>query len=172
MVAEEARDSAPADAASRAAVAAPSGATLAPPRSEDPNFLTGVAAAPGVALGKIFQWRQQEAPVVQHAADQSRERRQLDQALAEAHSQLDALQQRLATHADADKAAIFSAHKELLEDPDLLDSAVDAIQGGASAAYAWQQDRAQADRLAQLSNEILAGRAGDVRDVDVADPGS
>ena len=166
VVAEEARDSAPADAADRAAVAAPSGATLAPPRSADPNCLTGVAAAPGVALGKIFQWRQQEAPVVQHAADQSRERRQLDQALAEAHSQLDALQQRLATHADADKAAIFSAHKELLEDPDLLDSAVDAIQGGASAAYAWQQAyRAQADRLARLSNEILAGRAGDVRDV-------
>ena len=166
VVAEEARDSAPADAADRAAVAAPGGATLAPPRSADPNCLTGVAAAPGVALGKIFQWRQQEAPVVQHAADQSRERRQLDQALAEAHSQLDALQQRLATHADADKAAIFSAHKELLEDPDLLDSAVDAIQGGASAAYAWQQAyRAQADRLARLSNEILAGRAGDIRDV-------
>ena len=166
VVAEEARDSAPADAADRAAVAAPSGATVAPPRSADPNRLTGVAAAPGVALGKIFQWRQQEAPVVQHAADQSRERRQLDQALAEAHSQLDALQQRLATHADADKAAIFSAHKELLEDPDLLDSAVDAIQGGASAAYAWQQAyRAQADRLGRLSNELLAGRAGDVRDV-------
>ena len=41
VVAEEARDSAPADAADRAAVAAPSGATLAPPRSADPNCLTG-----------------------------------------------------------------------------------------------------------------------------------
>ena len=167
VVAEEARDSVTADVAARASVpsrGAVAAGSVQP--SADPKRLTGVAASPGVALGQIFQWRQQDAPVVERAADQLRERRQLDQALAETHAQLDALQQRLATHADADKAAIFSAHKELLEDPDLLDAAVDAIQSGASAAFAWQQAyRAQADRLARLSNELLAARAGDVRDV-------
>ena len=166
VVAEEARDSAPANVAVTAGAAASGDAKVSVPLSADPNRLTGVAAAPGVALGEIFQWRQQDAPVVQHAADPSRERRQLDEALAEAHAQLDALQHRLATHADTDKVAIFSAHKELLEDPDLLDTAVDAIQAGTSAAYAWQQAyRAQADRLGRLSNEMLAARAGDVRDV-------
>nr|MBA2302558.1 phosphoenolpyruvate--protein phosphotransferase [Acidobacteriota bacterium] len=166
VVAEEARDSVPADVAPLASVPRGGGATGSPQASADPKRLTGVAASPGVALGQIFQWRQQDVPVVERAVDQLRERRQLDQALAEAHAQLDALQQRLATHADADKAAIFSAHKELLEDPDLLDGAIDAIQGGASAAFAWQQGyRAQADRLAGLSNELLAARAGDVRDV-------
>ena len=166
VVAEEARDSVTADVTARASVPSRVAAAGSVQPSADPKRLTGVAASPGVALGQIFQWRQQDAPVVERAADQVRERRQLDQALAETHAQLDALQQRLATHTDADKAAIFSAHKELLEDPDLLDGAVDAIQGGASAAFAWQQAyRAQADRLGRLSNELLAARAGDVRDV-------
>jgi len=166
VVAEEARDAVPADVPARVSAPVRGTAPGSASSSADPKRLTGVAASPGVALGRIFQWRQQDAPVIERAADQVRERRQLDQALGEAHAQLDALQQRLATHADADKAAIFSAHKELLEDPDLLDGAVDAIQGGASAAFAWQQAyRAQADRLARLSNEMLAARAGDLRDV-------
>lgn len=166
VVAEEARDAVPADASARvqaSARAAVIGATEVP---GDPKRLIGVAASPGVALGQIFQWRQQDAPVVERAADPVRERRQLDHALAEAHLQLDALQQRLTTAADADKAAIFAAHKELLDDPDLLDAAIHAIQGGASAAYAWQQAfRAQAERLSLLSTALLAARAGDIRDV-------
>ncbi|CAN5788998.1 phosphoenolpyruvate--protein phosphotransferase [soil metagenome] len=166
VVAEEARDAAPAEPATRVSVPAGRTGAGAAGVSADPNRLTGVPASPGVALGQIFQWRQHEAPVVERAADPLRERRELDHALAEAHTQLDTLQQRLATGADADKAAIFAAHKELLEDPDLLDAAVDAIQGGASAAFAWQQAfRAQADRLSRLSTEMLAARAGDIRDV-------
>ncbi|MDQ3417482.1 MAG: PEP-utilizing enzyme [Acidobacteriota bacterium] len=126
----------------------------------------GPLRAAGTDAGELETGRQQDAPVIERAVDQARERHQLDQALAEAHAQLDAVQQRLATHADADKAAIFAAHQELLEDPDLLDGAVDAIQTGASAAFAWQQAyRALADRLARLSNAMLAARAADVRDV-------
>jgi phosphocarrier protein FPr len=165
VIAEEARDAAPA-VTMRVPVTTVSAAAGLTDLPADPKRLTGVAAAPGVALGQVFQWRHQEAPVVERAADQVRERRQLDHALAEAHAQLAALQQRLSTGADADKAAIFAAHRELLEDPDLLDAAVDAIQGGASAAFAWQQAfRAQADRLSRLPTEMLAERAGDIRDV-------
>ena len=166
VVAEEARDGVPVDVAARTSIPTPGVATGSAHLPADSKCLTGVAAAPGVALGQIFQWRQQDAPVIERAVDQARERHQLDQALAEAHAQLDAVQQHLATHADADQAAIFAAHQELLEDPDLLDGAVDAIQTGASAAFAWQQAyRAQADRLAGLSNAMLAARAADVRDV-------
>jgi phosphocarrier protein FPr len=162
----EARDIVPADVPAPAPTAERGIATGSVPPPKDGKRLSGVAASPGLALGQTFQWRQQEAPVIEHAADPSRERRQLDEALAEAHAQLDALQQRLAAHADTDKAAIFAAHKELLEDPDLLNGTIDSIQGGASAAFAWQQAyRAQADRLGRLSNELLAARAADLRDV-------
>ena len=165
-VVADARDALPADAPAPVTVAESVIAAHSPQSLASANRLTGVSASPGLALGRTFQWRQQDAPVIEQAADPSRERRQLDQALAEAHAQLDALQQRLAAHADTDKAAIFAAHKELLEDPDLLNGTIDGIQGGASAAFAWQQAyRVQADRLARLSNELLAARAGDLRDV-------
>jgi phosphoenolpyruvate-protein kinase (PTS system EI component) len=73
---------------------------------------------------------------------------------------------KLRAKADPAKAAIFAAHQELLEDPDLMDIAESAIAKGKSAAFAWQRAYStHADRLAQLKNEIMAGRAADLRDV-------
>ncbi|MGZ8456315.1 MAG: phosphoenolpyruvate--protein phosphotransferase, partial [Gemmatirosa sp.] len=102
----------------------------------------------------------------QRAADPNHERRALDAAIASAHLQLEALQTRLAAEADADKAAIFAAHQELLEDPEVLDRAAADIRAGASAAYAWQQSyTAQVARLLALRSPLLAARATDMRDV-------
>ncbi|MCA9797884.1 MAG: phosphoenolpyruvate--protein phosphotransferase, partial [Candidatus Eremiobacteraeota bacterium] len=68
--------------------------------------------------------------------------------------------------ADPSKAAIFSAHQELLEDPDLMDLAESSIAKGLSAAAAWKRAfQLHADRLASLRNELLAARANDLRDV-------
>src|SRR6185436_270710 len=63
-------------------------------------------------------------------------------------------------------AAIFAAHRELLDDPDLLKIAGDAVSHGKSAAFGWQLAFTRhADRLASLKNELLAARANDLRDV-------
>src|SRR5262249_40465979 len=100
------------------------------------------------------------------ASDPNHERRALDAALASAHVQLEALQGRMAAEADAGRAAIFVAHQELLEDPEVLDAAAERIRAGASAAYAWQRAYLkQADRLLALRNPVLAGRAADLKDV-------
>ena len=86
----------------------------------------------------------------------------IDRSLVE----VQALQSRLTDDDAPDKAAIFVAHQELLSDPELLDLATSAIDKGKSAAYAWRRAyNSFADQLAGLSNEILAGRANDVRDV-------
>jgi phosphocarrier protein FPr len=128
--------------------------------------LKGVPASPGVAIGRVFQLRHDDAVLEERAADPSHERRALDAAIAAAHLQLEALQARRATEADADRSAIFAAHQELLEDPEVLDGAAELIQGGASAAYAWRWAyMQQADRVLALRNELLAGRAADLRDV-------
>ena len=64
------------------------------------------------------------------------------------------------------KAAIFAAHEELLDDPDLLEIATSAIAKGKSAAFAWKNAvKTHADRLAGLRNQLLAQRANDLRDV-------
>ncbi|MDR2461518.1 MAG: phosphoenolpyruvate--protein phosphotransferase [Deltaproteobacteria bacterium] len=134
--------------------------------SEDPNVLLGVSASPGQAIGKIFQLRYQEIAVVKKGKGPEEENKQLKEAIIAAREELKELQQSMRLKAEAGKAAIFSAHEELLEDPALLSDATNGINAGESAAYAWQKAfSAQADKLSKLNNELLAGRANDVRDI-------
>ncbi|MGI9076923.1 MAG: phosphoenolpyruvate--protein phosphotransferase [Gemmatimonadaceae bacterium] len=140
--------------------------STASPQASDDTSLRGVPASPGVAIGQVFQLRHHDAVLQERASDANHERRALDAAIASAHLQLEALQAKLAADADTDRAAIFAAHQELLEDPEVLDSAAAHIRSGATAAYAWQQAyTAQADRLLALRNQLLAGRAADLRDI-------
>jgi phosphocarrier protein FPr len=140
--------------------------TARPAPAEDPNVLTGVAASPGVAVGNVLQVRHQQLRVVEEANDARLERQALDAALEQAEAELDALQARLRQEGAGGKAAIFAAQRELLDDPDLLEIAGDALSHGKSAAFGWQVAFTRhADRLASLKNELLAARANDLRDV-------
>ncbi|MEL7448223.1 MAG: phosphoenolpyruvate--protein phosphotransferase [Pseudomonadota bacterium] len=133
------------------------------PRSEDPSILLGVTASPGLAVGHIFQLEREQLSVPEDANDSDAEQQTLKDALAKAHGQLQDLKSSLE---DEEKAAIFAAHQELLEDPELLDQATTQIARGKSAAFAWRASyRAQSDALSKLKNELLAGRANDLRDV-------
>jgi multiphosphoryl transfer protein len=76
------------------------------------------------------------------------------------------LRAQLHGHKEQAKSAIFAAHSELLEDPDLIEIATSAIAKGKSAAFAWKNAiKAHAERLAGLRNQLLAQRANDLRDV-------
>jgi len=64
---------------------------------------------------------------------------------------------------NSEKAGIFGAHQEILQDPELLERADAEIDGGKSAAFAWRKAYTDlAEQLASLDNEVLAGRATDV----------
>ena len=130
------------------------------------NALRGVPASPGIAVGRVFRLRLEDDVVQERAADPNHERRALEAAIASAHVQLEALQKRLSAEADAQRAAIFGAHEELLEDPEVLDAAAERIRGGATAAYAWREAYlTQAERLLGLRNPVLVARAADLKDV-------
>ena len=148
-------------------IPAPAAAAVKPTRrSEDPNLLLGVAASPGLGVGRVLRVHHEDIQVKEEAADRHKERRLLNEALDRAMVQLEALENRLRQDADPDKAMIFAAHREILRDPDLLDIASSTIDKGKSAAFAWRRAyTTYADRLAGLTNELLAQRATDVRDV-------
>ena len=147
-------------------VAAAEGEDAAEPKSGDPNLLLGVAASPGLAVGTVVQLRHEDIQVAEFGEDRHKERRVLNSAIDRALLDLSALQLRLEKEADPSKAAIFAAHQEILSDPDLLDLASSAIDKGRSAGFAWRAAyNTVADQLSGLKNEILAGRANDVRDV-------
>ncbi|MDR2338916.1 MAG: phosphoenolpyruvate--protein phosphotransferase [Deltaproteobacteria bacterium] len=135
-------------------------------RSSDPNTLLGISASPGQAIGKVFQLRYQAIAVEEKGKGVEEEKRRLNDAMKIARAELKELQQSMRLKAESGKAAIFAAHEELLEDPALLSDANKGIEEGESAAFAWQKAfTAQAEMLAQLNNELLAGRANDVRDI-------
>ncbi|MGQ4538419.1 phosphoenolpyruvate--protein phosphotransferase [Dermabacteraceae bacterium P7074] len=136
------------------------------PRSGDENLLVGVSASPGLAVGTVFQVRREEVAIEEHAADVAAERSKLNAAIDAALYDLRILEKKVEAESGAERAAIFGAHQEILGDPDLLDRATVQIAEGKSAAYAWRASyTALADQLEGLDNEVLAGRAVDVRDV-------
>ena len=146
--------------------AAPEPVAESAPASGDPNVLMGVGASPGLGIGQVVQIRRHDITVTEHAADKHVETRKLNTAIDRASVELQTLENNLARDADAEQAAIFAAHRELLSDPDLLDLAQSSIDKGKSAPFAWRAAYTMfADQLAGLANEVLAGRANDVRDV-------
>lgn len=128
-----------------------------------PMRLSGIAAAPGLAVGVVFQVRPQEIHFAEFADDPEHEAAEFASALKHAALQLMDLR---AGMSDPSKAAIFGAHEELLSDPELISLATAGIVHGQSAAYAWQTaSQSYAAQLAALDNDVMAERANDIRDV-------
>jgi phosphocarrier protein FPr/phosphocarrier protein len=151
-----------------APAAAPAAASPAPVAASrtataDANELTGVSASPGLAVGKIVQFRQEVIDVAEAGESPQRERARLESARHEARQQIEAVKAKLT---DPSKAQILDAHLELLEDPDLSDLAISEISEGKSAGFAWRAAfENQARALDALDNPLLRERAGDIRDV-------
>ncbi len=137
-------------------------------RSEDPDLYLGIPASPGLAVGALVQLRTQEFTIVEAGLNPADERRTLRDGLNRALWSLGELADGLRKQGDEERAAIFSAHEELLQDPELLHLANVAVNEGKSAAFAWRNAYTTfADQLESLGNEVLAGRATDVRDAGV-----
>ena len=131
--------------------------------------LTGVAGAPGIAIGPTWRFGASQ-PAPPAAATQEVAGQRPDDAIraaaAETARQLDALAGRLRDLGRAQEAAIFDAQAMMAEDPTLVD---DAIQRAGDAGDPVEAVRAAAgaaaELFASLDDEILAARAADVRDV-------
>jgi phosphoenolpyruvate-protein phosphotransferase/dihydroxyacetone kinase phosphotransfer subunit len=128
---------------------------------------TAVTVLAGLALGPAFGLRPL-APVVPATElgtpEQRRER--LLAAVAAVRADLDDAAALARSRSGDRDAAIFEAHLLLLEDPDLLDTALAAVAGGAGPARAWADAVATAEaRFAELDDEYLRARAADVRAV-------
>ena len=148
-------DHAPADRAPEA---------MAPVAEE--GAIAGLPASPGVAIGVIFRHRSESAGYAETAADPAAERAALDGALVEAKAELRQVAADMTTRIGAKHAAIFGAHEEFLDDPELLAEARMRIEKGASAPAAWDGATAsRAEALVALGDPLLAERANDLKDV-------
>ena len=136
------------------------------PRSDDPDLLLGVGASPGIAIGVAVHIKEETFDFEEEAAESHEQNVRLDKAIEESKNQLEALIESMHKQTNASKAAIFAAHRELLDDPDLIEIARSMIDKGKSAEYGWQHAfNLYAKQLANLQNKLLAERANDLRDV-------
>ena len=134
--------------------------------AEDENTLAGIPASPGLAVGNIFQIASSEIEVEDISSDPIIEKEKFEKALHEANAELDSLRSKLTREGNGQRAAIFGAHLELLDDPDMIAECMNMINRNKSAAYAWKTSYLNhADRLSSLTNELFAARATDLKDV-------
>ncbi|WP_109156258.1 MULTISPECIES: phosphoenolpyruvate--protein phosphotransferase [unclassified Azospirillum] len=125
-------------------------------------LLKGTIAVPGQAVGSVVRRFRSGVRVTEQGAGPEVEEPRLHQALERVISRLVDSAKRMPDH-----AAIFQAHREILDDPELLDSALTDIRAGKSAEWAWQRTaQMQADALAGLADPRMAERAADLRDLE------
>jgi phosphotransferase system HPr (HPr) family protein len=138
----------------------------AEPKSLENNHIQGIAAAPGIAIGPVYQFQQSELEIEETFAGSSQEQTRLQEAIERARGQLVTMRkQMLKRKADAE-AAIFDVHLEILDDPDLLDTVLLKINEKQNAAQAWQETIDQrAELVAGLADPLLAARSADLHDV-------
>jgi phosphocarrier protein FPr len=135
------------------------------PRGETVS-LAGISASPGLAIGRIRLLVPRHISADRETGDPAGEKRRLREAIALAGAQLDELHEQVRLKTGAGAAAIFRSHREFLNDPELLRVAVERIDAGESAAWAWQQRiDEQAAALEKVDNPLLAARSVDLRDV-------
>ncbi len=128
--------------------------------------ITGVSAAPGLAMGRLFQFRASHIVVTDTARDADTEKQRLKQALETARAQIEDIYQAVKTRAGRSEAAIFRAHQALLNDCELYQDVCTLLDVGHSAGWAWQQViETRVTSLQQVHNERLAARATDFHDV-------
>ena len=131
-----------------------------------PNIVQGVAAAPGIAVGPVYQFKRSQLEVNESSAGVSQEQARLQTALEAARQQIASLHEQVLQRGAVSEGEIFEVHRDILADPTLLDPVHAAIDGGQSAAWAWQSVVKQyCEQLSRLADPLLAERSVDVRDV-------
>ncbi|MGQ9369610.1 phosphoenolpyruvate--protein phosphotransferase [Azospirillum sp. ST 5-10] len=155
-----------ASAAAAAIAAAPPAAAeedAGPPfAAGEEVLLTGTIAVPGVAVGTAVRRFRTAVPVAEAGGGAEREEPRLRRALETVAAGLADAARRMPGH-----AAIFQAHRELLDDPELMDGALADLRAGKSAEWAWRRvAQEQAAALAALADPRMAERAADLRDLE------
>ena len=130
--------------------------------------LHGIPASAGLATGPVYLIRTETLRAQRtDAPDTAAELQRLDEALARATAEIEALRLRTAEKVCEAEAQVFEAHALMLADPALVDAARALVETEhVNAAWAFQSAGDEmAEMLAALDDAYLRERAADVRDV-------
>ncbi|HZV11478.1 MAG TPA: PTS sugar transporter subunit IIA, partial [Novosphingobium sp.] len=132
----------------------------------DLAFIPGVAASPGLAIGRIHVLAAAELDVPDRPVGLAEGGALLNEALVRTRAQMKAMVDDTARRLGPADAAIFAAQAALLEDTDLITLTCQLMVEGHGVAWAWHEAvQRMAGQLSALGNPVLAARAADFRDV-------
>ncbi len=136
------------------------------------SSLRGIAAAPGVVIGRCALYDTSPPLVPEHhivPENVSHERERLAQAITASMQDITQLRDKVSQRLGKDEAEIFDAHLLILEDEALLTSAYQRIEEelvNAERAL-WEAAEEFAKMLAELTDSYFQARAADIQDIRV-----
>ncbi len=136
---------------------------------EGKKVLKGIPVSEGIALAKAYHYEREVLSVREDMISEAEVNEQMTlfhDALAKAKAQLNEIYESLLSE-DEDKAKIFLAHVELLEDEEILDEIQVAIEEEHRYAETAieQVYTSFSQMLAKVEDPLIAGRAADLVDI-------
>ncbi|HBG2681262.1 TPA: phosphoenolpyruvate--protein phosphotransferase [Clostridioides difficile] len=128
----------------------------------------GIGSSPGVALGKALVVEHSELVIEKKSIDNvEAEIAKLEDAVAVSKEELVKVKEKASEELGAEEAEIFEAHLLVLEDPELIGSAIDKIKTeSVNAEYALNEIKEMfVSMFESMDNEYMKERAADIKDV-------
>lgn len=130
--------------------------------------IRGIGASPGIALGPAHVFVPEDLTVPTYdVSDRSAEWERMQIALQTAKEQIEAIRAEATAALKHEEAAIFDAHIQMLEDPELQAAIrADILEQGKNAERALMENAERyAAQLEALDDAYFRARAADIRDV-------
>lgn len=128
----------------------------------------GIGASPGIALGKALVVEHSELVIEKKSIDNvEAEVAKLENAVIVSKEELIKVKEKASQELGEEEAEIFEAHLLVLEDPELIGSAIDKIKTeNVNAEYALNEIKEMfVSMFESMDNEYMKERAADIKDV-------
>ncbi len=129
--------------------------------------LKGVAASPGIAIGKAFVYKKEGKFQAQHTNDARRELNRFTEAIEKSKIQLKEIKEKAERGIGKSEAEIFEAHLLMLEDPSFVENVKKNIEGKKLVAEAAVQEamKKYIEMFESIKSEYFKARALDIQDI-------
>jgi len=131
--------------------------------------LTGIPVSSGIAIGKVLVLEKQEEEIKKRIVDNiESEKSRFKEARQEGISQIDAIYEKTKETLGEEKAAVFNAHKMMIEDIELIQSVEKYIEEHkCNVEFALHEViKGLISLFLQMENEYMKERAADLEDIE------
>lgn len=129
--------------------------------------INGIPASDGIRFGKALVYENEPLFVLEEYTNQPLHEKQiLKEAIQKSRRDIEKLKQVTFHNLGLEHSAVFDAHLNICEDPELMKEINLKIDAGFSAAYAYQTVISKYESLFQtMNNEYMKDRVSDIKDV-------